>query len=610
MAAVSQRSTARSVLPPGTLFAALLCLAGALTPAYAQSSTAEPDSDPPARVGRISLLSGPVTFTDFRTDEEFGAVPNWPITSQQRLGTGRHGRAEVRIGSTSLRLNGETVVDFNRIDDEVVRFTVQRGSVAVRVRNRDKLRELDVLTPRERIDFEDVGRYRIDVDRTPGITAVTAFVGTARISSAQMSFVVHSGQRGEVSAAPAIGFQLVAPATDVFDDWVAQRDRRDDALRSTRYVSPEMTGVESLDEYGEWRTVETYGAVWFPASVPVGWVPYRYGRWAYVPPWGWTWIDDAPWGFAPFHYGRWVYIRGAWAWVPGAYVARPCYAPALVAWYGSPGVSVSIGVGSVGWFPLGPGEIYIPGYRYSQRYISYVNYGHVTNITNITVINPPPHYRYRQPNFSTWAPADAIVRRTPVQRVIQAAPNEWVKLPIAPQPPIKVSGDGRKFKTQIAAPTDVRRDAANIGEPRVETPVRVKPGRERGPEPDARPDVPLRPPVARVAPGNDRPVPPVQNPPRVEIPRPIAPRIEGPRADSPARPPKAMPPEPVPAPPPGQVGSPPRQFAPRAIPAPHVEPAPARAEPPVQRVVPPRRELKDDGPPRPRPAPREATAIQ
>lgn len=611
MANVTHRLNAAPGLRLLRVLATGMLAASTFAAAQVQSDVSAADPDPPARAGRISLLSGPVTFTDFRTDEEFDATLNWPITSQQRLATGRQGRAEVRIGSTAIRLDGETVVDFNRIDDEVIQFTVQRGSAAVRVRNRDKLHEIDVLTPRERIAFEDVGRYRIDVNRTPGVTAVTAFVGTARISGEHMSFVVKSGQRGELTATPTVGFQLLAATPDVFDDWVAQRDRRDDAVRSTRYVSPEMTGVESLDDYGEWRTIDTYGAVWFPAAVPVGWVPYRHGRWAYVPPWGWTWIDDAPWGFAPFHYGRWVYIRNAWAWVPGAYVARPCYAPALVAWYGTPGVSVSVSIGTVGWFPLGPGEVYIPAYRYSHRYIQYVNYGHVTNI-NVTVINPPPHYRYRQPNFSTWAPADAIVRRTPVKRVIQAAPDEWVKLPVSPQPPIRVSGEGRKFKTQVAAPTDSGRgggsdnDGRTVLAPRVDAPVRVAP---RGGEAHER-EKPIRPPVARIAPGADeRPQQPVQRAPRaiaprIETPAPIErPRLDAPRVEAPQppRPPKVVPINPTPAPT-AEVGVPPRQFAPRAAPAP-------RAEAPVPRVAPPRRDQNDDAL-RPKPAPRERVMAQ
>src|SRR5437867_1713415 len=82
-------------------------------------------------------------------------------------------------------------------------------------------------------------------------------------------------------------------------------------------------------------------------------------------PWGWTWVDDAPWGFAPFHYGRWVWYRSRWCWAPGSYVARPVYAPALVAWVGGPSVNVSVSIGRssppVGWFPLGPREVYVPG---------------------------------------------------------------------------------------------------------------------------------------------------------------------------------------------------------------------------------------------------------
>jgi hypothetical protein len=366
-----------------------------------------------------------------------------------------------------------------------------------------------------------------------------------------------------------------------------------------------MTGVESLDEYGEWRTVETYGDVWFPSSVTAGWVPYRYGRWAYIPPWGWTWIDDAPWGFAPFHYGRWVYIRGAWAWVPGPYVARPCYAPALVAWYGSPGVSVSVTVGSVGWFPLGPGEIYVPGYRHSQRYITYVNYGIVTNVT---VVTRPPSYRYRQPNFSTWAPADAIVRRTPVQRVIQAAPNEWVKLPTAPQPPIKVSGEGRKFKTRLDEVADPIGRTGDSVPPRVEVPPRGVLGRERGLENDTLQD--KRPPQSGY-PGDDRTREPVSRPPRLDPPRPIPPRMDAPGTDATvARPPKVAPVEVAPSPAPGHVGAPPRQFAPRVPAEAHAGGTGPRGEPPAQRIAPPRREPSDEAVPRAKPAPRDRAAVQ
>ena len=91
-----------------------------------------------------------------------------------------------------------------------------------------------------------------------------------------------------------------------------------------------MTGYQDLGPNGGWTVTPEYGAVWYPRAVPVGWAPYRYGHWAYVFPWGWTWIDDAPWGFAPFHYGRWVFLHGHWGWWPGRVVARPVFVPAHV----------------------------------------------------------------------------------------------------------------------------------------------------------------------------------------------------------------------------------------------------------------------------------------
>ena len=95
-----------------------------------------------------------------------------------------------------------------------------------------------------------------------------------------------------------------------------------------------MTGAEDLDRYGHWESHPEYGPIWTPPPWCPGWAPYRYGHWAWIGPWGWTWVDDAPWGFAPFHYGRWVMVGGRWCWAPGRYVARPVYAPALVAWIG------------------------------------------------------------------------------------------------------------------------------------------------------------------------------------------------------------------------------------------------------------------------------------
>jgi hypothetical protein len=146
------------------------------------------------------------------------------------------------------------------------------------------------------------------------------------------------------------------------------------------YVSPDMIGAADLDQYGDWTPSPDYGEVWYPRTVAFGWAPYQNGHWAWVAPWGWTWVEAEPWGFAPFHYGRWTQIDGRWGWIPGpppgvwqGRPVRPVYSPALVVFVGGGGG------GLTAWFPLGPGEPYQPWYHASAVYVNRVN---VTNIYN------------------------------------------------------------------------------------------------------------------------------------------------------------------------------------------------------------------------------------
>ncbi len=389
----------------------ILFMAGAASSALA---------DPPARVGRLSLIEGDVTFHDTAARESSPATLNWPVTAGAALTAAPAARAEVRIGSTAIRLDGATALEFTEVDDQAIRLRLEYGAVAVRVRSREVAGELVLETQDARVGLSEAGRYRVEAGRAPDTTAITVFEGAAHVDANGIAIAVQPGRRAEVGGGRA---RVVEAFTDEFDGWTLARDRRDDVAREApRYVSPETTGYESLDGYGEWRATPEYGAVWYPRAVPVGWAPYRAGRWAWVEPWGWTWIDEAPWGFAPFHYGRWALIGGVWAWVPGAFVARPVYAPALVGWIGRPGWSVSVTIGSVpavGWFPLAPREVFVPAYRASTVYVRNVNVAHVTNVTNIVNVTnvTQTHYAYRQVDRAvTVVPAAAVSGGQPVGR--------------------------------------------------------------------------------------------------------------------------------------------------------------------------------------------------
>jgi hypothetical protein len=354
------------------------------------STSAWADTDPPDRVARLSYLSGDVSMQPGGVNDWTAAQLNRPLTTSDRLWTAKDARAELQIGNSTLRLSGETSFTLANLDNRNVQVQVAQGTLNVHVWKLYEDETFEVDTPNFTVNLLRSGDYRIDVDNQGDTSWITVHEGTAEASGSGQAVTIQPRQQAKFSGANNGTYDVhTAPAPDGFDEWAAARDRRQAEAKSAQYVSREVIGYGDLDEYGTWRPYGTYGAVWVPTTVVVGWAPYRFGHWEWIYPWGWTWIDDAPWGFAPFHYGRWVYAPFGWAWVPGPRYYRPYYAPALVAWVGGRnwGVSVSFGGGyGVGWLPLGPREMYVPWYRASRRYWSNVNV-HNTYISNTYVTN-------------------------------------------------------------------------------------------------------------------------------------------------------------------------------------------------------------------------------
>lgn len=382
----------------------------ALTMALALPAMAQ--SDPPARVGRLAHIENQVDFRVDRDDQGGPATLNWPISSGAVLETGQRGRAEVWIGSTAFRMADDSEIEFPVVDDARVDVRVRGGSLAVSMLDRDQVDDVVIATPDGNIRFLTPGRYRIDVFEDRSELSVQA--GRAVFDDGQRATPVAAGQK--VSHWSDGNEQLDADrGNDAFDRWVANRENVTLASQSRRHVSPNMTGYQDLDAYGDWQTAADYGAVWYPRAVADDWAPYRYGRWAWVAPWGWTWIDQAPWGFAPFHYGRWAIIHGRWGWIPGQVVARPVYAPALVAWIGNPGWSVGFRSGTapaVGWFPLAPREVYVPGHRHSHNYVRRLNAAYVRDVSVIDrAVRPGGHANFAHhslPRAVTVVPANLV----------------------------------------------------------------------------------------------------------------------------------------------------------------------------------------------------------
>jgi hypothetical protein len=125
---------------------------------------------------------------------------------------------------------------------------------------------------------------------------------------------------------------------------------------------------EKLRTYGRWVTDASYGQVWIPAVVPVGWTPYTVGHWVYTDAYGWTWVSDEPWGWATCHYGRWTWTDSyGWVWLPGT-----VWGPAWVVW--------RTGGGYVGWAPMPPDAFVAPVVATTTEVNININVGAVEHI--------------------------------------------------------------------------------------------------------------------------------------------------------------------------------------------------------------------------------------
>jgi hypothetical protein len=229
---------------------------------------------------------------------------------------------------------GQTSVHVSQLDDRHFGLFVAQGRVSVRVRAIEPGDVALVDTPNAQVAITRPGLYRIDVTEDRLHTVVIVREGEANVQTQAAVSQLLPGQVTYVDGAdPQYATVQNGVGIDGFDSWAASRDRLY-RVRSNNYVSPQMVGAADLDRYGTWQQTNEYGALWYPNDVAPDWAPYRDGYWVDVGTWGPTWVDAAPWGYAPSHYGRWVRAKGRWGWCPGAPVARPHWAPALVGWYG------------------------------------------------------------------------------------------------------------------------------------------------------------------------------------------------------------------------------------------------------------------------------------
>lgn len=349
----------------------------------------------PILVGHISHIEGKL-FRYVPADE--ATEPDWvlirkdaPLGPPDILYSDRASGAEFIFPNNALvRIDDSTQIDVVAIENDLTELYMTAGTG----RFYNKSSETATATLKTETAFGYVvapSRTTFDLHVGEESIELTVLRGTAEF----IHVINGQEQRYEVDAKSfslrADNQYVATSAWDMDDDW-NDWNRRRDALWAQRarvraeYLPPALdTYAYIFDGYGSWEQVHYDGARrfrWRP-RVAAGWSPFRHGRWtvwfgAHV------WIPFEPFGYVTHHYGHWSHIGGTWYWAPPRQGKHPRTVPEIN-WHPGRVGWIHSGV-HIGWFPLGPREIYYGHRRWGPH-------------TRVTPKRMVPRHK-RQANFN------------------------------------------------------------------------------------------------------------------------------------------------------------------------------------------------------------------
>ena len=285
------------------VLAGVLALIVALLP-LAPGALAADDEDLPLRVGRVADVGGELLLAPQDRPEEWSPIGiNYPVASGDNLWVGAEGRAEVDYGAGQFRLAGDTNVHVSRLDDRQLALFVAQGRVIVRLRVRDRDEVATVDTPNTQVQLTRPGPLPDRGEPGPQRRRRWSSARARRWSASPAA--PSRCCRGRSRSASGADPRVRRRAQRIRHRRLRRVERRPrpplraQPLGELRLAADGRAGRSSTATAPGTRTRPTAPSG-IPTAVAVDWAPYRYGRWAHVGRWGWTWVDDAPWGYAPF----------------------------------------------------------------------------------------------------------------------------------------------------------------------------------------------------------------------------------------------------------------------------------------------------------------------
>jgi hypothetical protein len=199
--------------PATTLFAlALLACAPAFAPAFA-------GEQPPARVGRVSFISGTLAFYG-PGDSDWSAKVNYPVAVGEWFGTDPQSWAEIRIGAETIDVGGDTQFDIADLGDRVLKADVMQGRIEVNLRQFGPDESVEIDIPRGGVWLLQRGIYDIEIGTADQPTRISVFEGSARFVGGGADLTIRAGDAVVLSGTDTIAAAVERATKDDFVKWV------------------------------------------------------------------------------------------------------------------------------------------------------------------------------------------------------------------------------------------------------------------------------------------------------------------------------------------------------------------------------------------------------
>ena len=180
--------------------------------------------EPPARVGRVSFVSGNLVLHTPGQTEWSAAAVNYPVATGTSLWTDPEARAEIQIGPSTIAMSSSTELDFGRLTAPVTQINLPQGRIYLHLRILDKTHTFEVAIPRGGVLLLQPGSYDIESGSEDQPARIAVFEGAARFAGNGVDIEIKPGHAAVLTEANPVIASIERAVADGFVEWCRSRD--------------------------------------------------------------------------------------------------------------------------------------------------------------------------------------------------------------------------------------------------------------------------------------------------------------------------------------------------------------------------------------------------